>query len=302
MDMIQRSKIACSIDLPRELLMGIDSAVQTSNATRQQREERRTMNQMPNGKPMRLANRVAIVTGAAQGIGETYARALAKEGACVVCADVLDASGVVNQITEMGGQAIFVHTDVTSRDSVEKMTQAAVKTFGRIDILVNNAAIFGNLILKPFEQIESAEWDKVMAVNVRGSFECARAVSEVMRQQRYGKIINIASGTVFKGTPLFLHYVTSKGAVVAMARCLARELGNDNICVNTLAPGLTLSANVSANPDWQGSVAEGIVASRSIKRDQVPDDLTGTLIYLASGESDFVTGQVIVVDGGSVTH
>jgi NAD(P)-dependent dehydrogenase (short-subunit alcohol dehydrogenase family) len=302
MDMIQRSKIACSIDLPSELLMGIDSAVQTSNATRQQREERRTMNQMPNGNPMRLANRVAIVTGAAQGIGETYARALAKEGACVVCADVLDASGVVNQITELGGQAIFVHTDVTSRDSVEKMTQAAVKTFGRIDVLVNNAAIFGNLILKPFEQIESAEWDKVMAVNVRGSFECARAVSEVMRQQRYGKIINIASGTVFKGTPLFLHYVTSKGAVVAMARCLARELGNDNICVNTLAPGLTLSANVSANPDWQGSVAAGIVASRSIKRDQVPDDLTGTLIYLASGESDFVTGQVIVVDGGSVTH
>ncbi len=260
------------------------------------------MNQTPNGNSMRLANRVAIVTGAAQGIGETYARALAKEGACVVCADVLDASGVVNQITELGGQAIFIHTDVTSRDSVEKMTQAAVKTFGRIDVLVNNAAIFGNLILKPFEQIESAEWDKVMAVNVRGSFECARAVSEVMRQQRYGKIINIASGTVFKGTPLFLHYVTSKGAVVAMARCLARELGNDNICVNTLAPGLTLSANVSANPDWQGSIAAGIVASRSIKRDQVPDDLTGTLIYLASGESDFVTGQVIVVDGGSVTH
>ena len=110
------------------------------------------MNQTPNGNSMRLANRVAIVTGAAQGIGETYARALAKEGACVVCADVLDASGVVNQITEMGGQAIFVHTDVTSRDSVEKMTQAAVNTFGRIDVLVNNAAIFGNLILKPFEQ------------------------------------------------------------------------------------------------------------------------------------------------------
>lgn len=182
------------------------------------------------------------------------------------------------------------------------MADSAVSTFGRIDVLVNNAAIFGNLVLKPFEQIGSDEWDKVMAVNVRGSFECARAVSPIMRKQRYGKIINIASGTVFKGTPLFLHYVTSKGAVVAMARCLARELGNDNICVNTLAPGLTLSANVSANPDWQGAIAAGIVASRSIKRDQLPDDLSGTLVYLASGESDFVTGQVIVVDGGSVTH
>jgi NAD(P)-dependent dehydrogenase (short-subunit alcohol dehydrogenase family) len=260
------------------------------------------MNQLPKENTPRLANRVAIVTGAAQGIGETYGRALAQEGASVVCADVLDATGVVNQIIEKGGRAVFVHTDVTSRESVEKMVGSALQAFGRIDVLVNNAAIFGNLALKPFEQIESTEWDKVMSVNVRGSFECARAVSPVMRQQRYGKIINIASGTVFKGTPLFLHYVTSKGAVVAMARCLARELGNDNICVNTLAPGLTLSANVSANPDWQGSIASGIVSSRCIKRDQVPDDLTGTLIYLASADSDFVTGQVIVVDGGSVTH
>ncbi|QIM53170.1 SDR family oxidoreductase [Hydrogenophaga crocea] len=260
------------------------------------------MTQAPTTSPPRLANRVAIVTGAAQGIGETYARALAQAGATVVCADVLDASGVVGQITAQGGRAMFVHTDVSSRESVEKMVEATQQSFGRIDVLVNNAAIFGNLVLKPFEQIESAEWDKVMSVNVRGSFECARAVSHVMRRQRYGKIINIASGTVFKGTPLFLHYVTSKGAVVAMSRCLARELGKDNVCVNTLAPGLTLSANVSANPDWQGAIAAGIVASRSIQREQVPDDLTGTLIYLASADSDFVTGQVIVVDGGSVTH
>jgi NAD(P)-dependent dehydrogenase (short-subunit alcohol dehydrogenase family) len=169
-------------------------------------------------------------------------------------------------------------------------------------VLVNNAAIFGNLTLKPFEEIDSAEWDRVMAVNVRGPFECARAVSPVMRRQNYGKIINVASGTVFKGTPLFLHYVSSKGAVVAMSRCLARELGSHNICVNTIAPGLTLSAKVVANPDWQGDIGSGIVASRALKREQLPDDLSGTLVYLASAASDFVTGQVIVVDGGSVTH
>lgn len=260
------------------------------------------MTEISGNKHSRLEGRIAIVTGAAQGIGETYAYALALEGAKVVCADVLDTKKVVEQINANGGSAIGVHTDVTSSESVQNLVQTTLAAFGRVDILVNNAAIFGNLTLKPFEQIESSEWDRVMMVNVRGAFECAKAVSPIMRAQKYGKIINIASGTVFKGTPLFLHYVTSKGAVVAMSRCLARELGNDNICVNTLAPGLTLSANVSANPDWQGAIGAGIISSRCIKREQRPDDLSGTLIYLASADSDFVTGQVIVVDGGSVTH
>ncbi len=249
-----------------------------------------------------LQGRVAIVTGAAQGIGHTYALALARAGAQVVCGDVLDCTDVVKDIHAEGGQALAVHVDVTSSSSVAAMVQASLDAFGRIDVLVNNAAIFGNLTLKPFEEIDSAEWDRVMAVNVRGPFECARAVSPVMRRQNYGKIINVASGTVFKGTPLFLHYVSSKGAVVAMSRCLARELGSHNICVNTIAPGLTLSAKVVANPDWQGDIGSGIVASRAIKREQMPDDLSGTLVYLASAASDFVTGQVIVVDGGSVTH
>jgi NAD(P)-dependent dehydrogenase (short-subunit alcohol dehydrogenase family) len=256
----------------------------------------------PTFTPDRLKGRVCIVTGAAQGIGETYALALAQAGAAVVCADVLDTRPVAAAIEKAGGQVLATQTDVTDAKSVQAMVDAAVARFGRIDVLVNNAAIFGSIKLKPFEQIESAEWDRIMAVNVRGSFECAKAVAPVMRKQKYGKIINVASGTVFKGTPMFLHYVTSKGAVVAMARCLARELGPDNICVNTLAPGLTLSANVQANDDWHGGIAEGIVASRAIKREQMPDDLTGTLVYLASGDSDFVTGQVILVDGGSVTH
>ena len=251
---------------------------------------------------LRLNDRVSIVTGAAQGIGATYAQAMAAEGAIVVCADVLDAAPIAQAIVSAGGRAVAMQTDVTSPESVRAMVDGTVKLYGRIDVLVNNAAVFGNLSLKPFEQIESAEWDKVMAVNVRGVFECAKAVAPHMRHMRYGKIINIASGTVFKGTPMMLHYVSSKGAIVAMSRCLARELGNDGICVNTLAPGLTLSANVSANPDWQGEVAAAIVASRAIKREQVPEDLCGTLVYLASSDSDFVTGQVILVDGGSVTH
>ncbi|WP_295853013.1 SDR family oxidoreductase [uncultured Xylophilus sp.] len=250
----------------------------------------------------RLRDRVVVVTGAAQGIGATYALALAKAGAKVVCADILDLAGTVAALDAIGAPVLGLKVDVTDASSVAVMVERTVGAFGRIDVLVNNAAIFGNLALKPFEQIGSDEWDKVMAVNVRGAFECAKAVAPVMRKQRYGKIINVASGTVFKGTPLFLHYVTSKGAIVAMSRCLARELGNDNICVNTLAPGLTLSANVASNPDWQGDIAAGIVSSRAIKRDQTPDDLTGTLIYLASADSDFVTGQTVVVDGGSVTH
>ncbi|OWW22075.1 SDR family NAD(P)-dependent oxidoreductase [Noviherbaspirillum denitrificans] len=250
----------------------------------------------------RLGGRVAIVTGAAQGIGARYAQALAAEGAAVVCADVADAGAVVARIVEAGGKAVAVRADVTSAESAEAMARAAVEAFGRIDILVNNAGLFANLALKPFEQITSTEWDRVMAVNVRGPFECAKAVIPAMRKQQYGKIINIASGTVFKGAPMLLHYVSSKGAVVAMTRSMARELGDAGIRVNTLAPGLTASENTLANPAWQGTVSANNIASRAIKREVQPEDLCGTLVYLASEASDFVTGQVLVVDGGSVMH
>jgi NAD(P)-dependent dehydrogenase (short-subunit alcohol dehydrogenase family) len=257
---------------------------------------------MSNLSPLRLQGRVAIVTGAAQGIGARYAASLAAEGATVICADVIDAEPVAAQIRAAGGRALALHADVSSAESVSQMAAASVEAFGRIDVLVNNAGLFANLAMKPFEQIESAEWDRVMAVNVRGPFECAKAVLPQMRAQGYGKIVNIASATVFKGSPMLLHYVTSKGAVVAMTRSLARELGDAGIRVNTLAPGLTASENTLANPAWQGAVGASNIASRAIKREVTPEDLCGTLVYLASAESDFVTGQVIVVDGGSVMH
>lgn len=250
----------------------------------------------------RLAERVAIVTGAAQGIGAEYAKALAANGAAVLCADITSVAETVSAIKELKGQAEGALVDVSSRQSAEEMARSCVSLFGRIDILVNNAGIFTSLSLKPFFEISSDEWDKVMAVNVKGSFECARAVLPAMKKQNYGKIINIASGTVFKGVPMLLHYVSSKGAVVAMTRAMARELGPYGIRVNTLAPGLTSSENLLSNPAWAGDVSKNNIASRAIAREMHPGDLCGTLVYLASTESDFVTGQALVVDGGSVMH
>ena len=250
----------------------------------------------------RLQGKVAIITGAAQGIGAEYARALAAQGAAVVVADILDANPVAQGIADQGGQALAVHCDVTDPASVRKMVDAALAKFGKLDILVNNAALFGKITRKAFDKIESAEWDRMMAVNVRGAFECAKAVAPAMRSRQYGKIVNIASGTVFKGAPMMLHYVTSKGAIVAMSRSLARELGGDGIRVNTLAPGLVNSENVLNNPDFSGAAGQSTVNSRAIKRESTPEDMCGTLIYLCSPDSDFVTGQVLVVDGGAVMH
>jgi len=250
----------------------------------------------------RLTERVAIVTAAAQGIGAEYAKALAANRAALLCEDITSVAETVSAIKELKGQAEGALVDVSSRQSAEEMARSCVSLFGRIDILVNNAGIFTSLSLKPFFEISSDEWDKVMAVNVKGSFECARAVLPAMKKQNYGKIINIASGTVFKGVPMLLHYVSSKGAVVAMTRAMARELGPYGIRVNTLAPGLTSSENLLSNPAWAGDVSKNNIASRAIAREMHPGDLCGTLVYLASTESDFVTGQALVVDGGSVMH
>lgn len=250
----------------------------------------------------RLAGRVAIVTGAAQGIGATYARALAASGAKVSVSDVLDAKPVVAGINGSGGQAIALHCDVTDAKSVQAMVADTVKAFGKVDILVANAGLFANLAFKKFTDLTSEEWDRVMAVNVRGVFECAKAVAPEMKKHKYGKIVNIASGTVFKGTPMLMHYVTSKAAVVGMTRCLARELGDDGIRVNTLAPGLVISEGVTKNPLWTRDMIAGNTATRALKHDAAPEHMTGTLVYLCSADSDFVTGQCVVVDGGSVMH
>ncbi len=249
-----------------------------------------------------ISGRVAVVTGAAQGIGEVYARALAAAGAKVVVADVLDAGPVAQAINDAGGEAIATSTDVADEAAVAAMVAAGVERFGRLDIMVANAAIYAALDRKDFTDIGVAEWDKVMAVNVRGTFLCAKAAVPEMRKNQYGRIINIASGTVFKGTPNLLHYVTSKGAIVAFTRALAREVGGDGICVNTLAPGFVMSEGVIANTDLREALSAPVVASRAIQRDQTPEDLIGPFLMLASEEARFMTGQVIVVDGGSVTH
>jgi len=250
----------------------------------------------------RLSGKVAIITGAAQGIGATFAKALAAEGASLSLCDLTEPKATVEAIKAAGGKAIGRVADVTRPISLIELVRATEQAFGAIHVLVNNAAMFGTLEQKRFHEIASEEWDQVMAVNARGPFECVKAVLPVMQRQRYGKIINIASGTVFKGQLGMLHYIASKGAVVAMTRALARELGDDGIAVNCLAPGLTASDNVVRNrASWQQSAVK-TVASRCFKREELPEDLTGAVVFLSSSESDFMTGQTIVVDGGSVMH
>jgi NAD(P)-dependent dehydrogenase (short-subunit alcohol dehydrogenase family) len=179
------------------------------------------------------------------------------------------------------------------------MVRNTVEAFGRLDILVNNAAIFTSVERKPFDQIPVAEWDAVMGVNVRGVWLGCKAAVPAMRKNKYGKIISICTGRIFKGTPFFLHYDASKAAVLGITRSLAREVGADNICVNAIAPGSTMSENVLKRSNWMGGGPDATVASRALKRQETPEDLVGACLYLAGPDSDFVTGQTLVVDGGS---
>lgn len=252
---------------------------------------------------MRLKDKVAIVTGGGVGIGKAYAHGLAKEGAKVVVADIQDgeAKKVAAEIKAAGGEATAVYVDVTSVEKTQAMAQATIKAYGRIDILVNNAGLYSALKKKNFMEIDTDEWDRVMAVNVKGLFLCVKAVYPAMQQQKKGKIINISSGTTQTGTPFFLHYVSSKSAVIGFTRALAREVGDDNICVNSIMPGLTIS---SANQEGV-MTAEQLAdrrKKRAFHRDQYPADLVGTVLFLASDDSDFMTGQSISVDGGMNMH
>ena len=249
----------------------------------------------------RLENRVAIITGGAQGIGAAYARGFAAEGAKVVITDVAPADDLLAEIASAGGTAIALETDVTDEAACANMAAEAVATFGRIDVLVNNAALWVHVGHKSIMEISKAEWDKVLDVNINGMFLCTQAVVPQMREQAYGKIINISSGRALKGNVNLLHYDTSKGAVIAFTRSIARELGDDGILANTIAPGGIMTDNVVAQDDLRGLIAIG-TATRAIKREQVPEDVVGACIFLASADSDFVTGQVIAVDGGSAMN
>ena len=249
----------------------------------------------------RLDGRVAIVTGAGRGLGASYAGALAGEGAAVAVADVRDTAATARAVADAGGRALGLACDVTDTGQIAAAVAATMETFGRIDILVNNAARVVDFAHGSFLDIDEAEWDSVMRVNTRGTFSFAKAVVPHMRAAGYGKIVNVSSGTVFKGTPRMLHYVSSKGAVIALTRALARELGDHGICVNCLAPGLTMSEAVAASDQFTANRAVNL-ANRAIKREEMPEDLLGAMLYLCSPDSDFVTGQTLVVDGGAAMH
>ncbi|MGB0629075.1 MAG: SDR family NAD(P)-dependent oxidoreductase [Alphaproteobacteria bacterium] len=249
----------------------------------------------------RLENRVAIITGGSQGIGAAYVRGFAAEGAKIVIADVAPADDLIGDVERAGGDALFVKTDVTDEAAVAHMVSETIAAYGRVDILVNNAALWVNIPAKPILEIDKDEWDRVLDVNINGMFLCTKAVIPQMRAQGYGKIINISSGRALKGYTNLLHYDTSKGAVISFTRSVARELGDDGIRANTIAPGGIMTEAVLAQETVRTHIAKG-TATRAIKREQVPEDVVGACIFLASAESDFITGQVLAVDGGSAMN
>jgi 3-oxoacyl-[acyl-carrier protein] reductase len=244
-----------------------------------------------------LEERVVIVTGGARGIGRTYSLALAREGAKVMIADISDGSDVVEEIGREGGEADSIQVDVSDQQSTENMAKATAERFGRIDVLINNAGYFTTIERGPWTKWTVEEWDHCFAVNVRGVWLCCLAVYPYMKEQKYGKIINITSNVVWRGVPNFLHYVASKSALLGLTRSLAREVGDDNIGVNAVAPEF-----ITHDPDVAskyGALEDMVVASRVFKRKQTPEDMVGIILFLAGPESDFITGQSFLVNGGS---
>jgi 3-oxoacyl-[acyl-carrier protein] reductase len=253
---------------------------------------------------MRLKSKVSIITGAAHGIGKAYARRFAEEGSQVVIADI-DASGgeaTAKAIVDSGGSAWARPTDVRSYPDLQGLVQETVRRFGRIDVLVNNAAIYvtQQLWKGPVEELGLEEWDRVLEVNLKGAFLCSKAVIPIMKQQRAGKIINIASGTFFSGSGNMPHYTSAKGGVVALTRVMARQLGEWGINVNCMTPGSTMSEE--AVSDEVLKRREGSMEKRAFRRIETPADIVGTAVFLASSDSDFITGQLLVVEGGGIMH
>jgi len=249
-----------------------------------------------------LKGKAGIVTGGGHGIGRVYCVGLAKAGARVVAADIdlKAAEETVKQVEQAGGKGLAVHVDVGDEQSTIQMAEAAFKAFGQIDFLINNAAIFATIPMSRvgFDQVPVEEWEKLMRVNVTGTWFCCRAVAPYMKKQQSGKIVNISSGSIYSGTGKRIHYVTSKAAIIGFTRTLARELGDDNISVNALAPGSTLSEK----PDDPKALEhrKQALGKRCLKKIQYPEDLIGVMIYLCSDASDFMTGQTMVVDGGGM--
>ena len=245
-----------------------------------------------------LEGKVAVVTGAAQGIGNAIAKGLAAEGARIVVVDLNRAEEAAQEFE--GGIGLAV--DVADEQEVERMAREVVDRCGRIDILVNNAGLYASLQMRPFTEIPVDEWRQVMDVNVLSMFLTTRAVVPRMRDRGGGRIVNISSGTPFRGVPFLLHYVTSKGAIVALTRALARELGRDDVLVNCVAPGFTMSDGVREHPEVIEALRDASVSARTLQRDQEPVDVVGAVVFLCGPGSAFVTGQTIVIDGGQYFH
>ncbi|NDZ17580.1 3-oxoacyl-ACP reductase [Variovorax sp. WS11] len=252
---------------------------------------------------MRLNGKVVIVTGAARGIGQEYAVAAAREGAAVVAADMSDCGQTASLVEAAAGRVIAVKVDVASATSAADMARHAMSAFGRIDGLVNNAALYGQLKGGAFTGIDEQEWDAAMAVNVKGIWNCCKAAVPFMKEQAAGSVVNITSLAATFGMPFRLHYTTSKAAVIGLTRGLARELGRDGIRVNAVAPAAVLTEGTQEF--FAGKMEKALDAiknSQAIPRNLVPADLAGTVIYLLSADSAFVTGQTLSVDGGTVMH
>jgi 3-oxoacyl-[acyl-carrier protein] reductase len=249
----------------------------------------------------RLEDKVAIVTGGASGLGKTFCLALAQEEAKLVVADIKEkeAEQTASEIKARGGRAISIKTDVTSEAATLAMAKETIKQFGKIDILVNNAALVFGITRKPFTEIPPDEWDKLMTVNLKGAFLCSRAVFPQMKKQGKGKIINLTSETAFTGSRYMVHYVTSKGGIVSFTKALAVEVGQYGIRVNAIGPGFTDS---EASRSLIDDIRKYDVRLTPLGRLEVPEDLAGALIFLASDDSDFITGQTLVVDGGRYMH